>query len=155
MSENNNKEDNNFSISNSELKPITQRLKKIPNFKDFNDDQLRSIAEICVYREFEAFSGPLPSPKLLKDYETISPGTANRIIKMAEGYAKNRVELNKKEVEADIKRSNRGQALGFILSVLFIAGAVLCAFFKQPWPASIIGLTGFSSIISIFVLGKR
>jgi len=74
---------------------------------------------------------------------------------MAEENANSRRALNNKIVEADIKRANRGQILGFILSLVFIGAAILCAYLDQPFPASILGIGGFSSIISIFVLGKK
>lgn len=142
------------------IEELVAELKENPRFKDFNKEQLKTVAEICIVEKSEeywhsSFSGPLPPPDTLEGYESTLPGSANRIIMMAEENAKNRIELNKNIVKADIFRSNRGQFLGFILSVIFIGAAILCAYLKQPFPASILGVGGFSSIISIFVLGRK
>lgn len=139
------------------INKLVSHLKENPKLKDFDEEQLKAIAKEFIITEqyYSSFSGPLPPPKTLEGYEQILPGAADRIIKMAEQNANNRLNLDNKIVEADIKRSNKGQYLGFILSVLFIGAAILCAYLDQPFPASVLGIGGFSSIISIFVLGRK
>ncbi|MEX0813026.1 MAG: DUF2335 domain-containing protein [Chitinophagales bacterium] len=144
----------------AEISEVVQDLKKNPKFKDFTDEQLRAVAETAVVevrQEFleSSFSGPLPPPGVYAQYEQILPGAADRILVMAEENAQDRKKINTKIVDADIKRSLTGQILGFILSILFIGAAIVCAYFDQPFPASVLGVGGFSSIISIFVLGKK
>ena len=39
---------------------------------------------LTIIKEQSFFSGPLPPPELFKQYEEILPGSANRILKMAE-----------------------------------------------------------------------
>ncbi len=139
---------------------VVNHLRKNPKFKNFTDEQLKAVAETCIIEKTEeyfqsSFSGPLPPPAALNGYEATLPGSADRILTMAEQNAKSRIDLNNRIVEADISRSNKGQILGFILSVIFIGAAILCSYLKQPFPASILGVGGFSSIISIFVLGKQ
>lgn len=74
---------------------------------------------------------------------------------MAENNAENRIDINNRVVDSDIDRSKLGQKLGFALSVLFILAACFSVYMNSPWAASILGVGGFSSIISIFVLGKK
>jgi len=45
-----------------------------------------------------SFSGPLPHPRLLQQYDDISPGMANRLVQMAEAEAANRREMQNKIV---------------------------------------------------------
>jgi len=139
------------------IEKIISHLKENPKLKNFDEEQLYAIAREFIVSEqyYSSFSGPLPPPATLEGYENILPGAADRIIKMAEQNANTRLSLDNKIVESDIKRSKKGQYLGFILSVLFIGAAILCAYLNQPFPASVLGVGGFSSIISIFVLGKK
>jgi len=139
-----------------EVEEVVNELKKNPKLKELSDEQLKEIAEFTIVEvRQESMSGPLPHPMILEGYEKILKGTADRVIIMAEDNAKNRHEINHKIVDADIKRSSKGQIFGFVLSILFIGAAIICAYLKQPFPASILGVGGFSSIISIFVLGKK
>ena len=109
--------DQNLPDQKEGIEEVVAHLKENPKFKDFSDDQLKIVAEVCIYEKTEIFSqseysGPLPHPITFEGYEKTIPGSANRIIIMAEDNAKNRIDLNKKLVEADIFRSNRGQILG-------------------------------------------
>jgi uncharacterized membrane protein len=49
----------------------------------------------------EVFSGPLPPPTLLDQYNKIVPGSAKTIIEMAEGQSKHRQELEKWALSTD------------------------------------------------------
>lgn len=144
-------------VPEHEIEEVVDELRKNPILKDLSEEQLKAIAErsIIEVRQESMFSGPLPHPAILEGYEKTLPGAADRILKMAEMNASNRHLINHKIVDADNKRSGRGQVLGFILSIVFIGAAIWCAFLNQPFPASILGVGGFSSIISIFVLGKK
>lgn len=143
----------------AEIEEFVEGLKKNPILKDFSDEQLKAVATSALVevREefFSSFSGPLPPPTILKQYEEIILGAANRILVMAEENANDRRRINQQIIDADIGSSSKGQTLGFILSVLFIIAAVICSFVDQPIPASFLGVGGFSSIVSIFVLGKK
>lgn len=44
----------------------------------------------------EYFSDPIPHPKHIAGYEEILPGSADRIISMAEDSQKHRMEMDKK-----------------------------------------------------------
>lgn len=46
--------------------------------------------------------GPLPPPELLRQYDQLSPGAADRIIAMAEGEAAHRREMERQQLESDI-----------------------------------------------------
>lgn len=151
-----NKEELLPKVQEIEVEEVVDELKKKPSLKDLSEEQLRDIARVSIVEvRQEIFSGPLPPPSLLAAYENIIPGCADRIIKMSEANANSRLTINDKIVTSDIKRSNRGQVLGFVLSIIGIGAAVFCAYLKQPLPASLLGVGGLSTIISIFVLNRK
>lgn len=61
------------------------------------------------------FSGPLPSPDVLRDYDTIQPGFAERIFSMAEREQGTRHKLS--------NRSNLAENFGKVVG-LFLAGLI-------------------------------
>lgn len=69
------------------------------------------------------YSGPLPPPSLLRDYDEIVPGSADRIITLAEKQSNHRRELEAARIHADIGMSKTGMWLGFVLALVFIVGA--------------------------------
>ena len=90
----------------------------------------------------EDFSGPLPHPHTLKQYEEIHPGFAEEIIKMTINEQKHRqklenaivaseVSLNSEQSKinsASIKLKMRLQLFGFFLTTLLVIIGTICIF---------------------------
>ena len=71
-------------------------------------------------------SGPLPSPEILAGYESILPGAAERILRMAEKSQDNRHEISMvalTETAADTRRGQRFALCSVLAS--FSTGAFL------------------------------
>jgi uncharacterized membrane protein len=69
-------------------------------------DVVRILAE-------RAFSGPLPPPEILAQYNHAAPEGGNRIMKMAEDQSAHRRQIER-----------RGQIFAFLLAFLAIAGGI-------------------------------
>lgn len=78
--------------------------------------QQRQVVEI----QERHFSGPLPTPALLKEFDDVVPGCAERIIRMAEEQAKHRQLLEKTVIIGDSKRANQGLWVGGTIAFLFL-----------------------------------
>ncbi len=63
-----------------------------------------------IEAQFERFSGPIPPPNMMRDYEDVLPGSADRILTMAE-----------REQSRQIEYDNRGLLFGFIATLALIA----------------------------------
>jgi uncharacterized membrane protein len=114
-------------------------------------------AEITAIHQ-EEYSGPLPHPNILQQYEDIAPGFAERIIASWEKETAHRHELEKRVVSAEIegqqsiaREVRRGQYLAFSLSVLFLAVGGSLAYFGKEVSGSILGGTGFIGTITSFL----
>lgn len=108
------------------------------------------------------FQGPLPPPEVLAHYEQVSPGFAERIVRMAEQQASHRQSLEKQVVEAQVAdaqlfRSERrlGQVFALLvtLSIALVGGYV--ALHGAPWPGALLGSSGLSGIVVAFLSGGR
>jgi uncharacterized membrane protein len=85
-----------------------------------------------------SFSGPIPPPALLKEYEEALPGCAERLVQMAEREQGSRHVDNRKLVHNDRMRV----VFAFLISLALIAAATLAIFFNQPEIAIPLGLAG-------------
>ena len=88
----------------------------------------------------EQYSGPLPHPKHLEDFERIQPGSADRILRM---------------VEAERHYAFAGLYSGLTFAVLVIAAGVACAVIG----AKEIGIgfvsVGFVGVVAQFINGRK
>lgn len=103
--------------------------------------------------EQKVHAGPLPAPEDFGKYETFLPGTAERILSMAESEAKHRHEMDEKRLKYFFKENRWGQVLAFLLClVVVIAGAFVAT--QQEggaWPGSILSTTGVVGIITAYL----
>lgn len=107
-----------------------------------------SIASQEVVLESSTFSGPIPPPGVLKEYENILEGSAHRILAMAEKQSSHRRDIEKRTVRGNIFKEILGLFFAFSIVVLAIGGAIfLLANGKTlggltTLISSLIGLTG-------------
>jgi uncharacterized membrane protein len=102
-----------------------------------------------------SWSGPLPPAEQIRAYEEVLPGSANRILSMAEGQQAHRHELEKLTIKEATNRSWWGLRLGFVLAVMIIAvGAA--AIFTGHTPEGLTAiLTPTAILAGVFVYGRR
>ena len=108
------------------------------------------------------FSGPLPHPQHLAEYEAITPGFADRIIKMAEDESEHRRSQEQKELNADIHFNNKdfterriGQISAvFIVLIMAVIGAYLALNGKEI-TGSVFGGPAIVSIVWAFLNKKK
>jgi uncharacterized membrane protein len=86
------------------------------------------------------YKGPIPPPSMLREFDQVYPGLADRIVKMAEVQIESQlaeqkhihtqeakiVDANIRDIERELELSARGQWLMFVVLVLLIiVGTVL------------------------------
>jgi uncharacterized membrane protein len=102
----------------------------------------------------EKFSGTLPPPDVLRGYNEIVPGAAERIIKMAEQQAQHRQSLERIVVEGGSKRANTGMWLGFIISMVVLGLSAVLIFNGYQVAGTVIGSVDLVSLAAVFVIGR-
>ncbi len=102
-----------------------------------------------------SWSAPLPPPAVLKQYNSVFPGCAERIVALAESQAAHRQAMETNVIKANIASQRTGLWLGFFLALIVILlGSWLVYTGHIGWGAF---FTGFPlvSLISVFVIGKQ
>lgn len=112
-------------------------------------------AQLVAAMHHSSFSGPLPPPDVLKRYNEVVPGAAERIITMAEAQAKHRQELERAEVFGGNRRANLGQYFGFTIGIAGLVVALILGIRGNAWVAGLIGVLDLGGLVSIFVYGSR
>jgi uncharacterized membrane protein len=137
--------------------PKKRRKQHVQPSED-NQPPMRQGAVRQVSRQvthIEQYCGPLPSPDLLREFDSVVPGCAERIIKMAEDQSTHRQFLERTVVVGDSKRANHGLWVGGVIAALFLAGSVFLIHEGHEWPGVALGSVDLVGIIGAFVYGTR
>jgi uncharacterized membrane protein len=88
----------------------------------------------------EYTSDPLPPPSMLKGYEDVLPGVADRIFTLMEQQSAHRQELERTTLDRNSRSRDRGQFFAFILCALVKVGGFVAIYLGQS-------LVGMAAII--------
>jgi len=112
--------------------------------------------------QLQAFSGPIPAPGILAEYERILPGAAERILKMAETQSSHRQHQEEKSLQAQVehlvrrdKEARYGQWFAFIIAIFAIVMGTLVALVSSGLGGGIITFAGLATIVSAFIYGRH
>lgn len=136
-------------------------LKKVPTEKKTSDASQNQVS-IQQQMVAEQFQGPIPPPSLLEGYENLLPGSADRILAMAEKETDHRQNMEKKALGAEIQGlgyeasdTKRGQIFGLIIGVTAIISGTYAAVNGAQWAGSFIGAGGVIGLVPAFIVGRK
>jgi uncharacterized membrane protein len=102
------------------------------------------------------WSGPLPPPAALAQFNEIIPNGAERIMSMVEQEQSHRIAMDRAALRAEVWDTLGGKALGAVMTLAAVAGAIYTAFIGAHWAVSvaIVGVP-ITALIGKFVRDKR
>jgi uncharacterized membrane protein len=103
----------------------------------------------------QQYSGPLPPPEALAQYNEVLPGAAERIMAMAERQSSHRQGLENIAVSAQTRDSLIGLIFGLVIGLATICGGVICIMNGHEIGGTILGGTGLASLVGVFVYGSQ
>jgi uncharacterized membrane protein len=102
-----------------------------------------------------SFSGPLPHPTLLAQYNDVIPNGAERIMAMAERQSIHRESLEAQVVAGNVNSQAKGSLYAFIIClVTIIGGFVLIGLGKSVIGVSAI-IGSLATLAGVFIISKR
>ena len=118
------------------------------------EERRGAAAMIRAAVEISRYSGPLPPPEDLAKFEQILPGSADRIIRMAEQQAAHRQELEKIAVRSNAIVQRWGLVCAFIIAMTAICGGIWLSLrgMSGVGLAAIVG--ALAALVSVFVYGR-
>ena len=116
----------------------------------------RDVVAKCIQQvKISSYSGPLPPAKELEGYEHVLPGSADRILVMAEENLKHNRSCEVMSLKESHKYNSRGQSFAFVLAVLAIVLAIVLVLFGNSTGTTIagivFGISGITPIITVFL----
>lgn len=123
-------------------------IQEIDNLPD--EEKNKVIASVT--QEY-SYSGILPHPILLKQFDDVLPGTAERIIAMTEKEGEHRRNLEKEIVNSEFKTQKMGIIFGFMIALIGIVGSVVLAFYDKIIASTVLGGSTLVSLVSVFIKG--
>jgi len=108
-----------------------------------------------IQQHVQIRTGPLPDPETISAYERALPGTADRIIQMAER------EQNHRHLSDSLERKGRllsqlvGQVFAFSLGGIGICGGVWLVSQDKPLTGFTVFLSSLGTLVSIFILRQN
>lgn len=116
--------------------------------------QQQGVLEQWSYSEQTIISGPLPDPEALAKYEEIHPGTAERLIVMAEKQGDHRREIEKQAIEAANNRAGTSLWLGWILALATIAAGTVIILNGYEVQGFALLIAEVVALVGAFVYGR-
>lgn len=101
---------------------LAKRLNSIVS----KDQRSQVVAQVVSLVTEERFSGPIAHPKHLREYEDICPGSADRIVRMAEQQMSHSQRMQETALQGDIQDMRDGRRFGFAALLALIVGAIIC-----------------------------
>lgn len=140
------------------LKEPVSDIENVDNIEIEDEKQVKQVKRV-VTEVMSEFSGPMPPPSILKGYEEILPGAADRILSMAERQSEHRQQMEKEMIESESRDSLLGVLFAFALGIGCIIAAVVMVI-NVPEKAgaicaAILGTTGIGAIVTAFITSTR
>jgi len=110
------------------------------------------VGHLLVRQEF---TGPVPPPSVIGDYEAIFPGAAKLIFSAWEKQADHRRALETRVIEADIASERRGVHLAFMLAALAVIGGTVLVALDKNAAGLVAILTALGTPAGLFIYSKH
>lgn len=131
---------------------MTRRSQK----KHRSAENLGAPNQLQKHVEFKSiFAGPLPSPADFQGYESVLPGSAERILSLTERQSAHRMSLEQRVVNSGIKQSWVGQSFAFIIAMTTIIGGVICILDGKDVGGITSIVAVLTSLVFVFIAGRK
>jgi uncharacterized membrane protein len=132
---------------------------EIDGFSPANQPAARPAEIVSSHTDITAITAswraPLPPPDALQRYEEILPGSANRILEMAEKQHEHRISIERTIVFGNSRRAYLGLAAGFIISALGIGGGIYLIATGHDWAGLALAGVNLTGLVGVFVYGSK
>jgi len=99
-------------------------------------------------------SGPLPSPEILRAYNEVIPGSAERILSMAESEQAHAHDMDKIVITKEYSDRRLGMWFGLVATGAFVLGALAALWLGAPWVSGLFVSASALGVIGAFINGR-
>lgn len=103
----------------------------------------------------QSWHGPLPPPQQLAEFDAITPGLADRIMKMAEEEGRHSRDVQKRALTGAITTQVVGQVFGLLIAAGCLYASYHLAMAGHDWVAGILGGGTLTTVVLAFLRWKK
>ena len=103
----------------------------------------------------QSSSGPLPNPHAFKEYDTVLPGAAERILKMTENQSEHRLFIEKYIIKSRERQSWTGLIFAFVISLFIFSISCLLIYSGHDKAGASICIGTLIGLVTVFITGKK
>jgi len=115
------------------------------------DQKATAISQVTQ----QQFSGPIPPPELLRQYNDIIPDAAERILRMAEHDAAHLHKIEADALKYAARDQRAGQLCALSVSIVVMLTVMLGFWLGYSTAASALGGTTVVGLVTVFVTGRN
>lgn len=97
------------------------------------------------------WSGPLPSPETMADYNDVIPDGANRIVTAWEEESAHRRTMEREGLRGYVRVQLTSKTFAIIFAVTALVVTAYCAYIDKEWVATILGGGVIASVVIAFL----
>jgi len=101
------------------------------------------------------YSGPVPPPEILRGYDQVIPGAAERILEMAEADQRHTHEMEARAQKRVFAERKRGQIFALVVSLGAFTAAAVMSYFGAEKAAMVLSGSTIVGLVSAFITGRR
>lgn len=135
----------------SELEPADADL-ILETLSDKTRQQLIKEIEVVIEQR-SIYSGPIPSPEMLKQFDEVIPNGADRIMTMAENQSNHRMNLETKVVNANNRDSLLGIIFAGILGIVGLIGGLCLIYTGKSISGFIFSSGSLATLVGLYLKG--
>ena len=137
--------------SDDEITP-KKEIEKLEKADESNKEIFQLISQLVYSKEHR---GPLPAPEDFREYENILPGSADRILKMAEEVTYSKTKNLAKKTSIENRNSLIGLIFAFMLALLFLGISFFMISKGYPIAGIIAFISELGALVYTFVYGSK
>ncbi len=119
------------------------------------DENPTSKTTVRAITHSQSFSGPLPPPQVLQQYNDAHPGLADRIVTMAENEQTHRHGIENTALTGSINAEKRGQNYALAICTLVVLASFGLIWQGHEVSGSILAGGTLSALAYVFITGRK
>lgn len=127
---------------------VEQQIELLP------PQQQQQVMQILMQKG-TSFTGPIPPPDMLIEYQRVMPDLPGRLVTAWEEESAHRRKMERDSLDGQISIAKNSQLYAFVLVILLAIAAFVLAFTGHEWVAGIVFATTILSVLCVYVLGEQ
>lgn len=134
--------------ANTDDKKLEELEKEMIELPDNKKDEM--IQKLEMSRSI-TYSGAVPPPEMLREFDKIIPNGADRFMKMAEEQSEHRRKIEQKIVESNVKNEKLGLVFAFFISIIGLISAAILAYKGNNVGAGVFAIPALGGLVNSFL----